>query len=123
MDTVEPGQNIKVTVDEGIVRSSKDSILGADDKAAIAALLEVVDVLRENDLQHPPLELLFTVGEEQGLQGARLFDFSRLQAKMAYVLDSGGSPGSIVIKSPCQNEIEYRVHGRAAHAGINPQDA
>jgi len=122
MDTVEPGHNIVPVIEGGVVRSSGDSILGADDKAAIAALLEVADVLQEEHRHHPPLELLFTVGEEQGLQGAKLFDFSCLRSKMGYALDSGGPPGSVVIKSPCQNEIEYRVYGRAAHAGINPQD-
>jgi tripeptide aminopeptidase len=81
-----------------------------------------MNVIAENGLPHPPLELLFTVSEEQGLLGAKNFDFSRLAALQGYALDSGGAPGTVVIKSPCQNEIEYRVFGRSAHAGINPED-
>ncbi len=123
MDTVEPGLDIKAQRGrDDVIRSLGNTILGADDKAGIAAILEAWDVLVENQLDYPPLELLFTIGEEQGLLGAKHFDYSRLEARRGYVLDSGGEPGSIVIQSPCQNEIEYRVFGQAAHAGINPED-
>jgi tripeptide aminopeptidase len=122
MDTVEPGEGVVAVVEAGIIRSQGDTILGSDDKAAIAALLEALDVLREKHLAFPDLELLFTVGEEQGLKGAKAFDFSVLQSEIGYVLDAGGEPGCIVIQSPCQNEIEYEVYGRAAHAGINPEE-
>lgn len=122
MDTVTPGLGIKAVLDdEGFIRSSGDTILGSDDKAAVAALVEVCHVLQENNLEHPPLELLFTVGEEQGLRGAKAFDFKQLMAKNAYVLDAGGEPGVIITKSPCQNEIEYTAYGKAAHAGISPE--
>ena len=123
MDTVVPGTNIKaVRGNDEIIRSEGDTILGSDDKAGIAAILEAVQVILEKGLSHPPLELLFTVSEEQGLLGIKSFDFSHLESKYGYVLDSGGAPGTIVVQSPCQNEIEYRVHGKAAHAGINPED-
>ncbi len=123
MDTVVPGVGIKAALgDDGIIRSDGTTILGADDKAGVAAILEAYDVLIEQGMSYPPLELLFTVGEEQGLQGAKHFDFSRLKSPIAYVLDSGGAPGTIVTQSPCQNEIEYRVIGKAAHAGISPED-
>ncbi|NLT19689.1 MAG: M20/M25/M40 family metallo-hydrolase [Syntrophomonadaceae bacterium] len=122
MDTVEPGNNIEAIVKQGRIVSTGNTILGSDDKAAIAALLEAVDVLKANGEPHAPLELLFTVGEEQGLQGAKLFNYSRLSSSIAYVLDAGGPPGNIIVQSPCQNEIEYQVFGKAAHAGINPQD-
>lgn len=123
MDTVKPGEGIKAIVgDDRIIRSQGDTILGSDDKSAIAAMLEAVEIIRERHLPHPPLEFLFTVSEEQGLKGAKLFDFSRLRSKIAYVLDDNNDPGTIVIKSPCQNEIEYMVQGRAAHAGMNPEE-
>lgn len=122
MDTVEPGDNVKAVIgDDGIIRSNGDTILGSDDKAGIAAILEACDIIGEKNITHPPLEILFTVGEEQGLQGSKHFDYSRLQAAFGYVLDGGGDPGTIIVQSPCQNEIEYIVHGRAAHAGINPE--
>ena len=66
--------------------------------------------------------MLFTVGEEQGLQGSKFFDYRILQATMAFVLDGGGAPGDIIIQSPCQNEIEYVAYGKSSHAGINPED-
>jgi len=123
MDTVFAGGDIQAELGEdGIIRSVGKTILAADDKAGIAAILEAYEVIRENQLEHPPLELLFTVSEEQGLLGAKQFDYSCLQAEIAYALDSGGSPGTIVVKSPCQNEISYSVQGKAAHAGINPED-
>lgn len=122
MDTVSPGVGIKAVVENGLIKSSGDTILASDDKAAVAAILEAYDVIKENNLPHPPLELLFTVGEEQGLKGAKAFDYSLLASEMAYVLDAGGAPGTIIIKSPAQNEIDYRVYGEAAHAGINPED-
>ncbi len=123
MDTVEPGRNIKAIIENNeLIKSSGDTILGADDKAAIAALLESVDIIRENQLEYPPLEILLTVSEEQGLLGARNFDFSRLRSRFGYALDGGGEPGTVIIKSPCQNEIEYIAYGKAAHAGINPEN-
>lgn len=123
MDTVKPGEGIKAVVgDDRIIRSQGDTILGSDDKSAIAAILEVVAIIQERQLPHPPLEFLFTVSEEKGLMGAKLFDFSRLQSKIAYVLDDSNDPGTIVIESPCQNEIEYIVRGRAAHAGMHPEE-
>lgn len=122
MDTVEPGKGVKPVIGEdGVIRSSGDTILASDDKAGIAAILEACDVVRENNLPHPPLEILFTVGEEQGLEGSKHFDYSRLEAAFGYTVDGGGDPGNIDVQSPCQNEIEYIVHGRAAHAGINPE--
>lgn len=123
MDTVVPGTDIKpVCGNDNIIRSEGDTILGSDDKAGIAAILEAVQVIKEKGLDHPPLELLFTVSEEQGLLGIKNLDFSRLKARYGFVLDSGGAPGTIVVQSPCQNEIEYRVKGKSAHAGINPED-
>lgn len=123
MDTVFPGGDIKAELGEdGIIRSAGKTILASDDKAGVAAILEAYETLRESHLDYPPLELLFTVSEEQGLLGAKQFDYSCLNAEIAYALDSGGEPGTIVVKSPCQNEISYTVQGKAAHAGINPED-
>lgn len=123
MDTVFAGGEIKAELgDDGIIRSVGKTILAADDKAGVAAILEAYETLRENQLAYPPLELLFTVSEEQGLLGAKQFDYSCLRSDIAYALDSGGAPGTIVVQSPCQNEIAYKVQGKAAHAGINPED-
>lgn len=123
MDTVVPGRNIKAVMGpDQVIRSAGETILGSDDKAGVAAILEAVQVILETGLDHPPLELLFTVCEEQGLMGIKKFDFSQLQSTWGFVLDCGGAPGTIVTQSPGQNEIEYQVEGKAAHAGINPED-
>lgn len=122
MDTVEPGENIKAVIDNEVIRSAGNTILAADDKAAIAAMVESIDIINGNALVCPPLEILLTIGEEQGLVGAKQFDYRKLQAQMGYTLDAGGKPGTIIIKSPCQNEIEFIAVGKAAHAGINPED-
>jgi len=126
MDTVVPGQNIKGELAQfdghQIIRSAGGTILAGDDKAGVAALLEAIQVIIENGFDYPPLEILFTVSEEQGLLGIKNFDFSQVRSLLGYVLDSGGDPGTIVVKSPCQNEIEYRVRGIAAHAGMNPEE-
>ncbi len=122
MDTVEPGRGVNPVIDEGIIRSSGDTILGADDKAGIAAILEALQVIKERGLSHIPLEVIFTVKEEQGLMGSKLLDFSRVKSKRGYVLDSGGEVGTIIVRGPTQNEIEVTVLGKAAHAGINPED-
>lgn len=122
MDTVEPGRGVRAMVDNnGFIRSAGDTILGSDDKVAIAAIVEAFDCLQENHLSYPDIELLFTVSEEQGLLGSKEFDFSQLKARLAYVLDDGHPPGSIVVRSPCQNGIEYSVRGQAAHAGMSPE--
>jgi tripeptide aminopeptidase len=77
MDTVVPGTNIKAVRDrDEVIRSEGNTILGSDDKAGIAAILEAYDAIVENHIVHPPIELLFTVSEEQGLLGAKNFPAS-----------------------------------------------
>ncbi len=121
MDTVVNGANIKVVRDADRIRSDGTTILGSDDKAGIATLLEAIDVCLENRYELPVLEVLFTVCEEQGLMGAKNFDYSQLRSRMGFVLDAGDAPGSVVVQSPCQNFIGYTVYGKSAHAGMHPE--
>ena len=122
MDTVVPGKGIVPVLKDGTIRSSGDTVLGGDDKAGIAAILEALQVIKEQNLSHPPLEIIFTVSEEQGLMGSKLLDFNRVRSRLGYVLDSDGAAGSIIVKAPTQNEFAITVIGKAAHAGINPED-
>jgi tripeptide aminopeptidase len=122
MDTVEPGCGVKPRVEDGVVRSSGDTVLGADDKAGIAAILEALRLLQEKGIRHGGLELVFTIWEEGGLLGAKNLDYSLLTATAGYVLDSDGPAGTIVTTAPTQDRIGAVVRGRAAHAGINPED-
>lgn len=121
MDTVEPGRGVRPQVQDGIVRSGGDTVLGGDDKAGIAILIEAVRLLRERGLAPRGLHLVFTVAEEVGLLGAKHLDFSRLRARMGFILDSDGPPGRIVIRAPSQDSITATIIGRAAHAGIEPE--
>ncbi|MCR4440833.1 MAG: M20/M25/M40 family metallo-hydrolase [Peptococcaceae bacterium] len=122
MDTVSPGENIEPIIREGTVFSSGDTILGADDKSGIAAVLEAIRHIKEEGIPHGDIELLFTVGEETGLLGARYLTRDLLQARRGYVLDSGGKPGTIINQGPAQDKIRAVIHGKAAHAGVNPEE-
>ncbi|OPX83766.1 MAG: Carboxypeptidase G2 precursor [Pelotomaculum sp. PtaB.Bin104] len=122
MDTVQPGCGVKPVVADGVVRSSGDTILGADDKAGIVAILESLRLVRENNTEHGGLAVAFTIWEESGLFGAKNLDCQAIGAKVGFVLDSDGDPGTIVTQAPSHDHIGVTVRGRAAHAGIKPED-
>ncbi len=118
MDTVQPGENIKPIIKKKIIKSSGNTILGADNKAALAAIMTAVE---QNKNKH--LELLFTVKEETG-GGVEYFPFSWIQAKKALVFDSSNPPGGIVLRSPYICNFHVKMIGKAAHSsqpqrGIN----
>ncbi|SDU37230.1 M20/M25/M40 family metallo-hydrolase [Desulfobacula phenolica] len=121
MDTVGPGKGIKVLFENGIFKSDGTTILGSDDKSALAIILEVMDVIIENKMDYPPVEIVFTVCEEIGLLGAKNFDYSLIESKFGYILDSTDTEG-IVTKAPAANRITLKVYGRAAHAGAAPEN-
>ena len=120
MDTVEPGRGINAVLKDGSFTSSGSTILGADDKSAIAVILEAIRVLKENDLRHGPLEIVFTICEEIGLLGAKHLDYSLINAKYGYTLDTFDIEG-IVTRAPAANQIEFKIHGKDAHAGAEPE--
>ena len=123
MDTVEPGNGIKpqISDDGNYIVSDQSTILGADDKAGIAQIMEVEAVLRLEELDHPPLEFLFTIGEEIGLIGSFSLDTSLVDAKIAYVLDGGDGPGAAIIGGPDYYDLKGSIKGKAAHAGVAPE--
>lgn len=122
MDTVVPGKNIDPLLKGEKILSSGKTILGADDKAAIAALLEALHIIKEKNILHGDIEILFTICEEIGLKGAKNLDISSLNARMAFVLDSGGPVGEIISAAPSQNSLKIIIHGKSAHAGSNPEE-
>lgn len=125
MDTVQPGVGIEpIQTPDGLIKSKGETILGADDKGGIAAILEMLRVLTAegNSLEYGPLQVIFTIAEEGGLHGAKNLQPQLIKADFAYVLDSGGSPGNIVIQGPAQNQIYATITGKAAHAGMAPQE-
>ena len=120
MDTVEPGCGVEVLRNGDIFTSRGDTVLGSDDKSGIAALIELTRILRENKLDHGPIEFLFTTCEEIGLLGAKALDRTRLTARYGYALDSTGID-RIIIGAPAANKLKIEVHGIAAHAGLHPE--
>ena len=120
MDTVEPGRGVTAVLENGTFTSNGTTILGADDKSAIAILLETLNILKENNLQHGPLELVLTVCEEIGLQGAKHLDLSAVTATYGFALDATDTEG-IVTRAPSANHLEFIVHGKDAHAGAAPE--
>jgi tripeptide aminopeptidase len=120
MDTVGPGSGIRPILTDGLFTSDGTTILGADDKSAIAILLETLTVIVENDLPHGPLEVVLTVCEEVGLLGAKHLDFSLISARLGYALDATDTAG-IVTRAPAANHLEFKIHGKDAHAGAAPE--
>lgn len=121
MDTVEPGRGIRPIFRDGVFSTDGSTILGSDDKAAIAVLIEAVNLLKEHQIAHGPVELLFTVCEEIGLLGAKAFDPAFLKARMGYALDST-DPDVLITKAPAAIRFHLKVVGKAAHAGIRPEE-
>jgi len=123
LDTVLPEGPIEPEVGEDeVVRNSAGTILGADNKSAVASMLEAAARLVEDGRPHGGVELLFTPKEEVGLLGAAAFDETRLAARAGYVYDHAGPIGEIVLGAPFQQKLDVRFHGRAAHAGMYPEE-
>ena len=118
-DTVTPGKNIKpIIVDNKYIRSSGDTILGADCKTSVAASLVVIDEVLEKNIPHGDLLFLFTSAEEIGLIGAKYVDTKLLkQYNYGYILDSGGDIGNICTVAPSLGIYDITITGAAAHAG------
>ncbi len=122
MDTVKPGVGIKPFVKDGVIYSGDDTILGGDDKSGICGILEAIRSIQEERLPHRPAEIVFSIGEEGGMRGAKAFDTKQLKGKRVYVFDSSGDVGKIIIGAPGQIKIFATVIGRRAHAGLAPEE-
>ncbi|MGW8193851.1 MAG: M20/M25/M40 family metallo-hydrolase [Desulforhopalus sp.] len=120
MDTVEPATGVEVVRTGDIYTSKGDTILGGDDKTGIAATLELLALLKENNIPHPLIEIVITTCEEIGLQGAKHLEYNRIQAKYGYALDSTGI-NQVVVGAPAANKLKVEIKGLAAHAGLCPE--
>jgi tripeptide aminopeptidase len=120
MDTVSPGEGVKPVVDGDVIRTDGTTVLGGDDKSGVAIICECVRVCRERGLRHPPLDVVFTICEEVGLQGAKHLDLGPVRARRGLVFDSD-AVGFAFTRAPGAKLIEVVVHGRAAHAGMAPE--
>lgn len=115
-DTVKPGQGIEPVLEDGIFRSKGETILGADDKAGIAELVEAIETAE----RHPPLEIVVTREEEIGLRGSRNLDMSLLDARIGFVIDMDDLD-AVVVGGPSKMSIDVTITGKAAHAGMEPE--
>ncbi len=122
MDTVPPVGPIEPVVEDGIVRNAAGTILGADNKSAVVAMVEAARRVVEERRPHAGLELVFTPKEEVGLKGAAAFDCSRLDARVGYVYDQAGPIGEVILGAPYSSVMEIAFSGQAAHAGMAPEE-
>lgn len=122
MDTVKPGEGIKPVIRDGVIYSDGTTILGGDDKAGIAAILEGLRLVKESGIPHGDIEVVFSIWEEGGLHGAKNLDYDQIKAQYAFVLDSSGSPGEIIVLGPAQDKVNAKIIGKPAHAGVCPEE-
>ncbi len=120
-DTVPHQVPIRPVVRDGVVTNDEDGILGADNKATVAALLDAVRQIVQGEIPHAGIELVLTAQEEVGLRGAKAFDHDRLHARLGYVFDHASPIGGMVLEAPSQYSIDARFIGREAHSGIAPE--
>src|SRR5207248_8762989 len=122
LDTVPPDGPLEPIVDEGFVRNGGGTILGADNKAAVAVMLEATRRIVAENRPHGGVELLFTPKEEVGLRGAAAFDHQRLHARVGYVYDQAAPIGDVILGAPYSQALEVKFHGRAAPSGMCPEE-
>lgn len=122
MDTVEPSKGKKAVLhSDGTITSDGSTVLGADDFAGVAAIMEALTVIIENNIPHRPLEILFTVAEEPYCVGIKHFDRTRLKSKEAYVFDMSGAVGGLAYQAPTIISFTVKFTGKSAHAGFAPE--
>ncbi len=122
MDTVLPTEGLKPVIKDGVIHSDGTTILGADDRAALAAYLEAIRAIIEGGIPHGPIEFILTVNEQPGLVGARYMDYSKAKSKTGYIFDSSGDVGQIILKGPYSSRIWMEVEGNAAHIALNAEE-
>jgi tripeptide aminopeptidase len=121
LDTVPHDGDIEVVLDQGVYRSAGDTILGADNKAAVTILAELA---ARHATATPPLglELVFTVAEEDGLRGAKELDLDGLRSSFGFVLDHASPIGEVITAAPTYKRLAAEFEGTESHSGIRPED-
>jgi len=122
LDTVPPQGPLEPVVEDGVVRNAAGTILGADNKSAVVAMVGAARRLVEEDRPHAGFELVFTPMEEVGLLGAGAFDHRRLEAELGFVYDQAAPIGDVIVGAPYAQTMAVRFHGRPAHSGMVPEE-
>jgi len=120
-DTVEPNPGVKIIIEGDIIKTDGTTILGADDKAGMAPMLEAIRIVVENNLPHGQIQLVLTICEEIGLLGARVLDMSLVDSDFGFVYDSGPPVGSLINQTPTHDTMEVVITGKPSHAGVVPE--
>lgn len=120
MDTVQPAEGVRVKRSGDLFTSEGDTVLGSDDKSGLAACIEAMRVLRENERPYRPVEFVITTCEEIGLVGAKALEPALVRAREGYALDSSGF-ARVITHAPAANRLTITVTGVAAHAGLHPE--
>lgn len=121
MDTVKPGIGVKPIIEETLIKTDGTTVLGGDDKSGIVAIVEALRVIKENDLDHGPIEVVLTVNEEGGMGGSKNLEYDKIQSEKGYVFDSGGLPGKMIVAAPAARKFIVKIIGKPAHAGVAPE--
>lgn len=122
MDTVEPCEKITPILKGSKVYSDGTSILGADDKAGIAVMISLIEEIIEKNIPHPPITFIFSVCEENSLQGAKNIEKNIIKdLKYIFVLDGEGEIGTAIVKTPYGCKGNIKIIGKEAHAGVSPE--
>lgn len=121
MDTVGPAQNVKPMIHKDRITSDGTTILGADCKAGIAIILEVIKTLEDNRIPHPPIEAVFTISEEMALMGAKYLDYGRIRSRYGLIFDNEQPLEHVITSAPAADAMEIKVYGAAAHSGVAPE--
>ncbi|MEE1228340.1 MAG: M20/M25/M40 family metallo-hydrolase [Lachnospiraceae bacterium] len=123
LDTVDPALEKKpILHEDGRITSDGTTVLGSDDLAGVTEILSALRIAKEKGLPHRDLELIFPIGEELYDKGTKVFDFSKITSKQAYILDMSGPVGAAALQAPSIISYQITVEGKASHAGFNPED-
>ena len=126
IDVVEPNKGVKIIEEGNIIKTDGSTTLGGDDKAGVAVILYALEYLVKNNTDHEDIYCMITPGEEAGMLGARNINWEEVYkhiepAKDTIVLDNAGKSKYIAYQAPACNNFEIIVHGKKAHAGIEPE--
>jgi tripeptide aminopeptidase len=122
MDTVLPCDKVNPIIENGIIKSDGTTVLGGDDKAGIANIIEAIRVIKENNIEHPEIIVVCSIAEEIGLLGAKGFEIEKYSPDYSFILDSSGKPGIAIVQTPFSAKGKMRIIGKPAHAGIAPEN-
>ena len=121
MDTVGPAANVRPVVTKDRISSDGTTVLGADCKAGIAIIVEVIKTLDENKVPRPPIEAVFTISEEMALMGAKYLDYAALRSRYGLIFDNEQSLAHVITSAPAADKMDIKVYGAAAHSGVAPE--